>query len=88
MTTVVEVLDTTTLEPVVEGEIGELVITTLTKEAFQVIRYRTRDLACLFPGTCPCGRPDALKRLLLSLITLFAFGGESLQEFRCAPAWD
>ncbi len=52
----VEILDTKTLEPVVEGEVGELVITTLTKEAFPVIRYRTRDLARFLPGLCPCGR--------------------------------
>ncbi len=52
----VEILDTTSLEPVDEGEIGELVITTLTKEAFPVIRYRTRDLGRFLPGVCPCGR--------------------------------
>jgi phenylacetate-CoA ligase len=52
----VEVLDPKTLEPVAPGEIGELVITTLTKEAFPVIRYRTRDLTRILPGTCPCGR--------------------------------
>ena len=52
----VEVLDPETLEPVAPGEIGELVITTLTKEAFPVIRYRTRDLTRLLPGPCPCGR--------------------------------
>ncbi len=52
----VEILDTATLEPVAAGGIGELVITTLTKEAFPVIRYRTRDLARLLPGICPCGR--------------------------------
>ena len=52
----VEVLDPKTLEPVAPGEIGELVITTLTKEAFPVIRYRTRDLTRLLPGPCPCGR--------------------------------
>ncbi len=55
----VEILDTKTLLPVAEGEIGELVITTLTKEAFPVIRYRTRDLARLLPGACPCGRTFA-----------------------------
>jgi phenylacetate-CoA ligase len=38
------------------GEIGELVITTLTKEAFPVIRYRTRDLTRLITEPCPCGR--------------------------------
>ena len=52
----VEVLDPVTLEPVPEGEIGELVITTLTKEAFPMIRYRTRDLTRILPGSCPCGR--------------------------------
>ena len=52
----IEVLHPETLEPVAVGQIGELVITTLTKEAFPVIRYRTRDLAHLLPGVCPCGR--------------------------------
>jgi phenylacetate-CoA ligase len=52
----VEVLNPETLEPVAPGEIGELVITTLTKEAFPVIRYRTRDLTRLMTEPCPCGR--------------------------------
>ncbi len=52
----VEILDPDTLEPVKEGEVGELVITTLTKEAFPMIRYRTRDLTRFMPGDCPCGR--------------------------------
>ncbi|KAB2889956.1 MAG: phenylacetate--CoA ligase [Desulfobulbaceae bacterium] len=52
----VEVLDPATLQPVVPGEVGELVITTLTKEAFPVIRYRTRDLTRILPEPCPCGR--------------------------------
>jgi phenylacetate-CoA ligase len=61
----VEVLDTATLEPVPPGEVGELVITTLTKEAFPVIRYRTRDLTRLLPGACPCGRTLArMSRIL------------------------
>ena len=51
-----EVLDPVTLEPVPEGELGELVITSLSKEAFPVIRYRTRDLSRILPGECPCGR--------------------------------
>ena len=49
-------IDPDTLEPVKPGEAGELVITTLTKEAFPVVRYRTRDLARIIPGPCPCGR--------------------------------
>ncbi len=51
-----EVIDPDTLEPVPDGEVGELVITTLTKEAFPVIRYRTRDLSRIIPETCGCGR--------------------------------
>ncbi len=51
-----EVIDPETLEPVEPGEVGELVITTLTKEAFPMIRYRTRDLTRLIPEPCPCGR--------------------------------
>jgi phenylacetate-CoA ligase len=52
----VELIDPQTLEPAGPGEVGELVITTLTKEAFPVIRYRTRDLTRLIPDSCPCGR--------------------------------
>jgi phenylacetate-CoA ligase len=52
----VEVVDPATLAPVPEGEPGELVLTTLSKEAFPVIRFRTRDLTRLLPGPCPCGR--------------------------------
>ncbi len=55
----VEILDPETLTPVAPGETGELVITTLTKEAFPVIRYRTRDLTRLIPEPCPCGRSFA-----------------------------
>jgi phenylacetate-CoA ligase len=52
----VEVVDPETLAPVPDGAEGELVITSLTKEAFPMIRYRTRDLTRLLPGSCPCGR--------------------------------
>jgi phenylacetate-CoA ligase len=52
----VETVNPETLRPVPPGETGELVITTLTKEAFPMIRYRTRDLTRLLPGDCPCGR--------------------------------
>lgn len=51
-----EVINPDTLEPVGPGEIGELVITTLTKEAFPMIRYRTRDLSRIIEEPCPCGR--------------------------------
>lgn len=46
-----EVVNPETGAPVADGEIGELVITSLTKEAFPIIRYRTRDLTRLLPGT-------------------------------------
>ena len=46
-----EVVDPVTLQPVADGEVGELVFTTLTKQAMPVIRYRTRDLTRLLPGT-------------------------------------
>ncbi len=52
----VEVIDPETLEPVKPGDVGELVITTLTKEAFPVIRFRTRDLTRLITEPCECGR--------------------------------
>jgi phenylacetate-CoA ligase len=52
----VEVIDPETGTPLPPGERGELVFTTLTKEAFPVIRYRTRDLSRLIPEPCPCGR--------------------------------
>jgi phenylacetate-CoA ligase len=54
----VEVINPNTLEPVQPGEVGELVITTLTKEAFPVIRYRTRDLTRLIAEPCACGRTN------------------------------
>lgn len=52
----VKVIDPDTGEPVEMGESGELVFTSLTKEAFPVIRFRTRDLSRLIPEPCPCGR--------------------------------
>ncbi len=52
----VEIIHAETLQPVAPGEVGELVLTTLSKEAFPMIRYRTGDLTRLIPGECPCGR--------------------------------
>ncbi len=51
-----EIIDPSTGEPLPYGEIGELVFTTLTKQAFPLIRYRTRDLSALYPEPCKCGR--------------------------------
>lgn len=51
-----EIINPKTGEPVPEGEIGELVLTTLDREMMPLIRYRTRDLTRILPGDCPCGR--------------------------------
>ena len=53
-----EIINPTTLESLPDGQTGELVFTTLTKEGMPVIRYRTRDLCSLIPGTCDCGRTN------------------------------
>jgi len=53
---IVEVIDRNTLEPVGPGEKGELVFTTITKQGFPLIRYRTGDISALIPEPCPCGR--------------------------------
>ena len=53
---IVEIINPDTLEPVPEGEVGELVLTTINREAMPLLRYRTRDLTRILPGECPCGR--------------------------------
>jgi phenylacetate-CoA ligase len=53
---IAEVINPQTLAPVSAGETGELVFTTLTKEGFPLIRYRTGDRASLDPAPCACGR--------------------------------
>jgi phenylacetate-CoA ligase len=52
----IEILDPETFEPLPDGEFGEVVFTTLTKEGIPVVRYRTRDISRIIPGNCPCGR--------------------------------
>jgi phenylacetate-CoA ligase len=51
-----EVVDPDTGEPLPDGEVGELVLSAPSKEAFPVLRYRTRDRARLIREPCPCGR--------------------------------
>ena len=51
-----EIVDPDTFEPLPSGEPGELVFTTLTKEAFPIIRYRTKDISTLYTEQCACGR--------------------------------
>ncbi len=56
-----EIVDPETGSVLPEGEEGELVLTTLSKQAMPMIRYRTRDITALIPGVCPCGR--SLRRM-------------------------
>ena len=53
---IVEIVNPETLEPVPDGEIGELILTSICREAMPLIRYRTRDLTRILGRTCPCGR--------------------------------
>ncbi len=53
---IIEIVDPETLRPVPEGERGEVVFTTLTKQGIPVVRYRTRDISRIVPGECACGR--------------------------------
>lgn len=54
-----EIIDAKTLKPVKDGETGELVFTTLTKEGLPLIRYRTKDLTSIDHSPCKCGRTSA-----------------------------
>ncbi len=51
-----EILDPETFEPLPDGELGELVLTTLNREGMPLLRYRTKDLTRFIPGQCSCGR--------------------------------
>lgn len=53
----IEIIDPVTLKPVPDGELGEVVITTLVKEGAPLIRYRTHDLSRILPGECACKSP-------------------------------
>ena len=53
-----EIVDPKTGAPVPDGQIGEIVITTLRKQGAPLIRYRTHDLSRFIPGDCPCGSPS------------------------------
>ena len=52
---IIEIVDPDTLTPVPDGEWGEMVVTTLCKEAVPLIRYRTHDVTRIIPGPCTCG---------------------------------
>jgi phenylacetate-CoA ligase len=51
-----EIVDPESGEPLPEGKEGELVLTTLSKKAMPILRYRTHDITAILPGPCPCGR--------------------------------
>ena len=53
---ILEVIDPKTEQPLADGESGELVLTTLCREAMPLVRYRTRDITSVVPGVCACGR--------------------------------
>ena len=53
----IEIVDPVTGEVLPDGEMGEIVITTLVKEGAPLIRFRTHDLSRIIPGECPCGSP-------------------------------
>jgi phenylacetate-CoA ligase len=53
---IVEIINPATGEPVRNGETGELVLTSINREAMPLLRYRTRDLTSFLPGSCACGR--------------------------------
>lgn len=53
---IVEIVDPETLEPVPDGESGEMVLTTLDRTMMPILRYRTRDITRIIPGQCECGR--------------------------------
>ena len=53
---ILEIIDPHTRQPLAEGETGEIVMTTLQRQATPLLRYRTRDLSHLVSGHCPCGR--------------------------------
>jgi phenylacetate-CoA ligase len=73
---IVEVIDPRTLRAVPPGEEGELVFTTITKEGFPLVRYRTGDLSRLLPGQCACGRTLArIQRIAARIDDLIFFAG-------------
>jgi len=86
---ILEVLDPATLAPVAPGELGEMVVTSLCKEAAPLIRYRTRDLTRLLPDPCPCGlgvpRHD---RILGRSDDMFVFRGVNVYPGQIAAVLD
>ena len=77
-----EIIDPETLQPLPDGEIGELVFTTLGKEGFPMIRYRTRDLCYLMREKCACGRTNVRMSKILGRRTTCSSSEESTYSLR------
>ncbi len=74
-----EIVDPETGRPLPDGEVGELVITTLCREGMPLIRYRTKDLTRFLPGDCPCGRTHRrLDRIKGRADDMVITGGENV----------
>ena len=73
---VLEVINPDTGERVADGEVGELVLSTLARRGMPVLRYRTRDLTRILPGDCPCGRKHRrIDRILGRVDDMFIIKG-------------
>ncbi|QJB56919.1 phenylacetate--CoA ligase [Pseudodesulfovibrio sp. zrk46] len=76
---ILEILDPKTLKPVAPGEVGEMVVTTLSKEASPLVRYRTRDLTRLIPGECACGvKMPRIDKIMGRSDDMFIFRGVNI----------
>lgn len=82
-----EVIDPVTGAHVPEGDIGELVLTTLARRGMPIIRYRTRDLTRILPGDCPCGRKHRrIDRILGRVDDMFIIKGCNIYPMQVEQA--
>jgi len=73
---ITEIIDPDTEEPVPDGEVGELVLTHVNREAMPIIRYRTRDLTRIIPEPCACGRTHRrIERIIGRTDDMLIIGG-------------
>ncbi|HQL83478.1 MAG TPA: phenylacetate--CoA ligase, partial [Spirochaetota bacterium] len=76
---IVEIVDPASGEPLPAGAKGELVISTITREGFPLIRYRTGDMSSIMEGVCPCGRTTLrMERVTARTDDMFVVNGVSL----------
>jgi len=76
---IVEIVDPASGEPLPAGSEGELVITTITREGFPLIRYRTGDLSTIMAGACPCGRTTLrMERVSARTDDMFVINGVNI----------